>query len=123
MFQFSLSFPISTPVSRANIKNSASQRDPSLKDEIGEVEKEEEEEEGETKEKHKENEERGGEEREDKDAEEGGGVEPEQRNTDSVFSELFELSHDYVASVDQGASVRGELRRRPPVAAVSICLE
>ena len=29
------------------------------------------------------------------------------RNTDSVFSELSELSRDYVDSVDQGASVRG----------------
>lgn len=33
----------------------------------------------------------------------------ELRNTDSVFSELSELSHDYVESVDQGASVRGKL--------------
>ncbi|KAM6968361.1 C-Jun-amino-terminal kinase-interacting protein 3 [Aplochiton taeniatus] len=34
-------------------------------------------------------------------------MEWEQRNTDSVFSELSELSRDYVESVDQGASVRG----------------
>ncbi|KAJ8289926.1 hypothetical protein GJAV_G00006830 [Gymnothorax javanicus] len=34
-------------------------------------------------------------------------VEWELRNTDSVFSELSELSRDYVESVDQGASVRG----------------
>lgn len=76
-----------------------------MKEEIGEVEEEEEERE----EKHKENEEQGGEKREDKGAEEGAGVELEQRNTDSVFSELFELSHDYLESVDQGASVRGKL--------------
>ena len=30
------------------------------------------------------------------------------RNTDSVFSELSELSRDYVESVDRGASVRGK---------------
>nr|XP_061813427.1 C-Jun-amino-terminal kinase-interacting protein 4-like [Nerophis lumbriciformis] len=34
-------------------------------------------------------------------------MEWEQRNTDSVFSELSELSQDFVESVDQGASVRG----------------
>lgn len=30
------------------------------------------------------------------------------RNTDSVFSELSELSRDYLESVDQGASIRGK---------------
>ncbi|XP_018591131.1 C-Jun-amino-terminal kinase-interacting protein 3 isoform X2 [Scleropages formosus] len=34
-------------------------------------------------------------------------LEWELRNTDSVFSELSELSREYVESVDQGASVRG----------------
>ncbi|XP_075321828.1 C-Jun-amino-terminal kinase-interacting protein 4 isoform X2 [Odontesthes bonariensis] len=34
-------------------------------------------------------------------------MEWELRNTDSVFSELSELSRDYVDSVDQGASIRG----------------
>ncbi|XP_069551839.1 C-Jun-amino-terminal kinase-interacting protein 4 [Brachyistius frenatus] len=34
-------------------------------------------------------------------------MEWELRNTDSVFSELSELSRDYVESVDQGVSVRG----------------
>lgn len=29
------------------------------------------------------------------------------RNTESVFSELSELSREYVENVDQGASVRG----------------
>lgn len=36
-------------------------------------------------------------------------MEWDQRNTDSVFSELSELSRDYLESVDQGASVRGKL--------------
>jgi len=35
-------------------------------------------------------------------------MEWELRNTDSVFSELSELSRDYVDSVDQGASIRGK---------------
>lgn len=34
-------------------------------------------------------------------------LEWELRNTDSVFSELSELSREYVENVDQGASVRG----------------
>lgn len=38
-----------------------------------------------------------------------GSVEWDLRNTDSVFSELSELSRDYLESVDQGASVRGKL--------------
>ena len=33
----------------------------------------------------------------------------ELRNTESVFSELSELSRDYVEGVDQGASVRGQV--------------
>lgn len=68
----------------------------------------------EREEKRKEDEERGREKQEDEDDEEDGGVELEQRNTDSVFSELLELSHDYVESVDQGASVRGELISQSP---------
>lgn len=40
--------------------------------------------------------------------EEDDSMEWELRNTDSVFSELSELSRDYVESVDRGASVRGE---------------
>ncbi|XP_038567145.1 C-Jun-amino-terminal kinase-interacting protein 4 [Micropterus salmoides] len=39
--------------------------------------------------------------------EEDDNMEWELRNTDSVFSELSELSRDYVESVDRGASVRG----------------
>lgn len=39
--------------------------------------------------------------------EEDDGMEWDLRNTDSVFSELSELSRDCVESVDHGASVRG----------------
>uniref|UniRef100_A0A3Q3J721 RH2 domain-containing protein n=1 Tax=Monopterus albus TaxID=43700 RepID=A0A3Q3J721_MONAL len=42
----------------------------------------------------------------DEEVEEDDRVEWELRNTDSVFSELSELSRDYVESVDRGASVR-----------------
>lgn len=44
--------------------------------------------------------------------EEDDSIEWELRNTDSVFSELSELSHDYVESVDRGASVRGKLMKK-----------
>lgn len=75
-----------------------------MKDEIREVEREE------GEENRKGDGEQEGEKREDGGDEEEieGGVELEQRNTDSVFSELSELSQDYVESVDQGASVRGK---------------
>ncbi|KAJ3598212.1 hypothetical protein NHX12_001723 [Muraenolepis orangiensis] len=43
----------------------------------------------------------------DGDGDEEDSMEWELRNTDSVFSELSELSHDYIDSVDHGASVRG----------------
>lgn len=36
-------------------------------------------------------------------------LEWELRNTDSVFSELSELSREYVENVDHGASVRGTI--------------
>ncbi len=36
-------------------------------------------------------------------------LEWELRNTDSVFSELSELSREYVENVDQGAGVRGTI--------------
>lgn len=75
---------------------------------MGEVRKEEREEE------HKKDEEQGREKRDEEAGEEDAGVELEQRNTDSVFSELLELSHDCVESVDRGASVRGELTRQSP---------
>ncbi|TNN02657.1 hypothetical protein fugu_010144 [Takifugu bimaculatus] len=93
----------STPVSRANAKEPGrGELDPSWKDEIGDVEKEEEREE-----KHKKDGEQEGERQEDEEDEEEGDLELEQRNTDSVFSELSELSHDFVESVDRGARVRG----------------
>lgn len=44
----------------------------------------------------------------DEELEEDDSLEWDLRNTDSVFSELSELSRDYVESVDQGASIRGE---------------
>lgn len=37
-------------------------------------------------------------------------LEWEMRNTDSVFSELSELSQEYVESVDHGVSVRGKFK-------------
>lgn len=37
-------------------------------------------------------------------------LEWEMRNTDSVFSELSELSQEYVESVDHGVSVRGRFK-------------
>lgn len=46
---------------------------------------------------------------EEEEVEEDDSLEWEMRNTDSVFSELSELSRDYVESVDQGASVRGKV--------------
>lgn len=46
---------------------------------------------------------------EEEDVEEDDSLGLEMRNTDSVFSELSELSRYYLESVDQGASVRGEL--------------
>lgn len=44
---------------------------------------------------------------EEEEVEEEDSLEWELRNTDSVFSELSELSRDYLESVDRGASVRG----------------
>lgn len=45
---------------------------------------------------------------EEEESEEDDGMEWELRNTESVFSELSELSRDYLESVDQGASIRGD---------------
>lgn len=75
----------------------------SLDDELGEMEEKEVEEEqgGERQEKEEEEE-----------VEEDDSMEMDTRNTDSVFSELSELSRDYVESVDQGACVRGKLIRK-----------
>ncbi|XP_034730024.1 C-Jun-amino-terminal kinase-interacting protein 4 isoform X1 [Etheostoma cragini] len=49
--------------------------------------------------------------KDEEEVEEDDSVEWELRNTDSVFSELSELSRDYVESVDRGASVRGSADR------------
>lgn len=79
-----------------------------MEDEIGEVEEKEGEKE------RKVEEEQGGERQakdEEVEEEEDDSMEWELRNTDSVFSELSELSRDYVESVDQGASVRGKIIR------------
>ncbi|XP_030604800.1 C-Jun-amino-terminal kinase-interacting protein 3 isoform X1 [Archocentrus centrarchus] len=46
---------------------------------------------------------------EEEEVEDEDSIEWELRNTDSVFSELSELSRDYVESVDRGASVRGSV--------------
>ncbi|XP_035528472.1 C-Jun-amino-terminal kinase-interacting protein 4 isoform X1 [Morone saxatilis] len=96
----------STPVARPNTKEpSRDELETSLEDEIGEVEEEKE---GEKERKVKE--EQGGvrqEKDEEEEVEEDDSMEWELRNTDSVFSELSELSRDYVESVDRGASVRG----------------
>ncbi|XP_077382328.1 C-Jun-amino-terminal kinase-interacting protein 4 isoform X2 [Festucalex cinctus] len=73
----------------------------SLEDELKEG-KMEEETEGEKQGKSAQNEEEQQEEDLDEDS-----MEWELRNTDSVFSELSELSQDFVESVDQGASIRG----------------
>ncbi|XP_055759168.1 C-Jun-amino-terminal kinase-interacting protein 3-like isoform X2 [Salvelinus fontinalis] len=87
--------PLSTPV-RADAKEPI--RD---KTSMGEEIKEVAEKEGEKEEK---KEEGAKQEMEDEDMD---SLEWELRNTESVFSELSELSREYIESVDQGASVRG----------------
>ncbi|KAM9353191.1 C-Jun-amino-terminal kinase-interacting protein 4 [Symphorus nematophorus] len=93
----------STPVARHTTKEPPrDELETSLEDEMGKVEERE----------HKAEEKQGGEkqekdEEEEEEVEEDDSVEWELRNNDSVFSELSELSRDYVESVDQGASVRG----------------
>ncbi|KAM3613521.1 uncharacterized protein V6R79_000928 [Siganus canaliculatus] len=94
----------STPVAGDSTKN---ELETSLEDEIDAVDKKN----GETE--HKAEDESGGEsqekgkEEEEEEVEEDDIMEWELRNTDSVFSELSELSRDYLESVDRGASVRG----------------
>lgn len=81
-----------------------------MEDEIGEVGEKEGEKKQDVEEK------QGGErqekEKEEEEVEEDDSMEMDTRNTDSVFSELSELSRDYVESVDQGACVRGKLSRK-----------
>lgn len=104
----------STPDTKSNTKEpKKDDLETSLKDEMGElgdkeggkVHKEEEEPRLEKQEKDKVVE-------EEEEVEEDDSLEWELRNTDSVFSELSELSRDYVESVDRGASVRGELTQK-----------
>ncbi len=78
-----------------------------MEDELGEVGEKEAEKERKVEEEQ--GAERQEKEEEEEEVEEDDSVEWELRNTDSVFSELSELSRDYVESVDQGASVRGKL--------------
>ncbi|KAM7420980.1 hypothetical protein PAMA_015264 [Pampus argenteus] len=90
----------STPVRPETEEPPKDESETSLEDEMREKDGEkelkvEEGEEGEMKEKV------------DEEVEEDDSMEWELRNTDSVFSELSELSRDYVESVDQGASIRG----------------
>ncbi|CAN9513682.1 unnamed protein product [Ophioblennius macclurei] len=75
-----------------------SELESSWEEEMRELEKKEGEGEGEEERKEEEAE---------AEVEEEDSVEWELRNTDSVFSELSELSRDYIESVDRGASVRG----------------
>ncbi|XP_070991858.1 C-Jun-amino-terminal kinase-interacting protein 4-like isoform X1 [Oncorhynchus clarkii lewisi] len=72
---------------------------------MGEEIKEVEEKEGEKKEEEKKEE--GAKQEKEDEEEDMDSLEWELRNTESVFSELSELSQEYIESVDQGASVRG----------------
>lgn len=90
----------STPVKPDTEEPLKGELETSFKDEMNELgQSKVEEEKGEEADKKDE-----GEEVEDEDS-----IEWELRNTDSVFSELSELSRDYVESVDRGASVRGSV--------------
>lgn len=104
-FVFSYYFIFSTPVLKTN---EAINDEPEvcLKDELREVETNEEEIK-EAKQNVERREKVYGEAEEDVEEDDSLGL--EMRNTDSVFSELSELSRHYLESVDQGASVRGEL--------------
>ncbi|XP_041650304.1 C-Jun-amino-terminal kinase-interacting protein 3 isoform X2 [Cheilinus undulatus] len=93
----------STPVTRPNTKEAPKEElEKSLEDEIEEMEEKEPEADKEQGVKRQ-----GKDEEQEEEGEEDDSMEWELRNTDSVFSELSELSRDYVESVDQGASVRG----------------
>ncbi|CAJ1062433.1 C-Jun-amino-terminal kinase-interacting protein 3 isoform X1 [Xyrichtys novacula] len=101
--QFHCCLDASTPVTKPHTKEpTTDQSEKSLEDEIGEVEEKEPKAEEEVREERQ-----GKEEDQDGEGDEDDSLEWELRNTDSVFSELSELSRDYVESVDQGANVRG----------------
>lgn len=93
------SVTLSPPVIRVN-STERNELENSSEDELGQLA------EREGLEERKREEEQGGE-RRDEEVEDDL-MEWELRNTDSVFSELSDLSRDYVASVDQGATVRGK---------------
>lgn len=93
---------ISTPVRPDTEEPSRDALETSLEVEMKEMKEEEEEEQKEDK-----DEENKHEKVVELDEVEEDSMEWELRNTDSVFSELSELSRDFVESVDRGASVRG----------------
>lgn len=92
----------STPVRPNTEEPPKDESETSLEDEMREVE-----EEGEKEWKVEEGKEGEIQEKAEEEVEEDDSMEWELRNTDSVFSELSELSRDYLESVDRGASVRG----------------
>ncbi|KAG7237617.1 hypothetical protein INR49_032063 [Caranx melampygus] len=91
----------STPVRPDTEEPSRDELETSLEDEMREVKEEDEQKE------HKVEENKHEKEVELDEVAEEDSMEWELRNTDSVFSELSELSRDFVESVDRGASVRG----------------
>ncbi|XP_041843552.1 C-Jun-amino-terminal kinase-interacting protein 4 isoform X2 [Melanotaenia boesemani] len=98
--QFNDSVKASTPVRLNTEEPLKEESETSLDDELKEVEElKVEEGRGENKQKKDQEEE--------EEVDEDDSMEWELRNTDSVFSELSELSREYVESVDRGASVRG----------------
>lgn len=105
-------FIVSAPVPKTN-EPKRDEPEVCLNDELGEVEANEEEGkldvEEEKQEADRREKDRQVEEEEEEDVEEDDSLGLEMRNTDSVFSELSELSRHYLESVDQGACVRGEL--------------
>uniref|UniRef100_UPI0037E90D93 C-Jun-amino-terminal kinase-interacting protein 4 isoform X2 n=1 Tax=Semicossyphus pulcher TaxID=241346 RepID=UPI0037E90D93 len=103
--QFHCCMDSSTPVARPNTKEP--QGDELEKSLVVEMEEEGEKEPKVEDEHGGERQEKDEEQEEEEEEEEDDSMEWELRNTDSVFSELSELSRDYVESVDQGASVRG----------------
>lgn len=109
-------FIVSAPVPKTN-EPKRDEPEVCLNDELGEVEAneeegkldvEEEKREANGREKDHQEEEVEKEDEEEEDVEEDDSLGLEMRNTDSVFSELSELSRHYLESVDQGACVRGE---------------
>ncbi|XP_026226990.1 C-Jun-amino-terminal kinase-interacting protein 4 [Anabas testudineus] len=103
--RFHSSGDASTPVRHNKEEATIAESNTNLEQEMTEIKEEEEGKECNTEEKHREEMQENG--KEGLEVEEDDSLEWELRNTDSVFSELSELSRDYVESVDRGASVRG----------------